>query len=169
MKKIILLLLAAVLLFSLAACGGEGSDTAEVPSLSGSADPSAVPEQETGESPDPGVDVDLTVMNSNMVYSQVYAMVNYPEEYIGKTVKMRGYFNAMDGIDGSRCMMCVVQDATACCEQGLEFELSGDYQYPEDYPEPGTDITVTGTFDTYEQMYNGNGYLYLVLRDAVMA
>ncbi len=44
---------------------------------------------------------------------------------------------------------CVIADATACCQQGLEFVLAGDYSYPDDYPELGTDITVVGEFQTY--------------------
>ena len=33
-----------------------------------------------------GVDVDLTVLSSTMVYSEAYNMMYYPENYIGKTV-----------------------------------------------------------------------------------
>ena len=32
------------------------------------------------------VDVDLTVLDSNIVYAQVFDMLTYPENYIGKTV-----------------------------------------------------------------------------------
>ena len=39
-----------------------------------------------------GVDVDLTVLSSTMIYSEVYNMMYYPENYIGKTVKMEGQF-----------------------------------------------------------------------------
>lgn len=53
---------------------------------------------------------------------------------------------------------------SGCCAQGLEFVLAGDYTYPEDYPELGTEITVTGTFQTYEE----DGYLYCHLIDARM-
>jgi hypothetical protein len=53
-------------------------------------------------------------------------------------------------------------DATACCSQGIEFELTDDYVYPDDYPEDGGDICVVGTFDTYEE----DGFTYCVLRDA---
>lgn len=55
---------------------------------------------------------------------------------------------------------CVIADATACCSQGLEFVLEGDYTYPDDYPELGTDITVVGTFDTYDE--NGQTYCHLI-------
>ena len=38
------------------------------------------------------VDVDLTQMNATMVYSEVYNMLYYPDEYVGKIVKINGPF-----------------------------------------------------------------------------
>ena len=35
-----------------------------------------------------------------------------------------------------------------------------------DYPVPGDEITVVGTFDSYQEEHNGNYYVYLVLRNA---
>ena len=45
---------------------------------------------------------------------------------------------------------CVIADATACCSQGIEFVLAGDYTYPDDYPEQREEICVVGEFDTYQ-------------------
>ena len=119
--------------------------------------------------PAPGntVDVDLTKLSSTMVYSEVYAMMTEPENYIGKTVKMHGNF-ATQEYNGQRLFACIVQDATACCAQGLEFEPESTLSYPDDYPEPGTEITVIGTFDSYREEVDGNTYIYLVLRNAQM-
>ncbi|WP_034452742.1 hypothetical protein [Butyrivibrio sp. AE2032] len=39
-----------------------------------------------------GVDVDLTVLSSTVVYSEVYNMMVSPDNYKGKTVKMKGQF-----------------------------------------------------------------------------
>ena len=115
---------------------------------------------------DPGaVDVDLTQLSSTMVYSEVYAMMVEPEQYVGKTVKMRGLF-ATQEYNGERLYACVVQDATACCAQGLEFETAEKLTYPDDYPEPGSEITVVGTFDSYQEEVDGNYYIYLVLKNA---
>ena len=36
------------------------------------------------------IDVDLTKLSSSMVYSEVYNMMNEPEPYEGKMVKMQG-------------------------------------------------------------------------------
>ncbi len=118
------------------------------------------------ESRDPGaVDVDLTQLSSTMVYSEVYAMMVEPEQYVGKTVKMRGLF-ATQEYNGERLYACIVQDATACCAQGLEFETAEKLAYPDDYPKPGSEITVVGTFDSYKEEVDGNYYIYLVLKNA---
>ena len=152
MKKTLSVLLCLVTLLFASACGKSTSApviTAET----------AAPAQ--GNT----VDADLTELSSTMVYSEVYAMMTEPENYIGKTVKMHGNF-ATQEYNGQRLFACIVQDATACCAQGLEFEPESTLSYSEDYPEPGAEITVTGTFDSYKEEVDGNTYIYLVLRNA---
>ncbi|MGN0350634.1 MAG: hypothetical protein ACI4ES_03200 [Roseburia sp.] len=112
-----------------------------------------------------GVDVDLTELTSTMVYSEVYQMMIAPEDYLGKTVKMNGSFTVFENQEtGQLYYACVILDATACCSQGIEFVLEGDYTYPDDYPEENENITVTGIFNTYEE----NGYTYCQLINAKM-
>ena len=86
------------------------------------------------------------------------------------TVKTYEYtiYNAPIMPPTKRLYACIVQDATACCAQGLEFEPESTLSYPDDYPEPGTEITVIGTFDSYREETDGNTYIYLVLRNARM-
>ncbi|MBR2780044.1 MAG: hypothetical protein IKD81_01315 [Eubacteriaceae bacterium] len=122
------------------------------------------PETETYvPQPEEGIDVDLTVLSSTMVYSEVSNMLQYPEEYIGKTVKMDGiYAYIHDASTGNEYYVCIIQDATACCSRGIEFVLTDDYVYPDDYPEVNEEICVVGVFDIYEE----NGYMYCTLRDA---
>lgn len=110
-----------------------------------------------------GVDVDLTVLSRTMVYSEVYNMMASPESYTGKTVKMRGLFDFYhDEATGNYYFACIIQDAAACCAQGIEFTLTDDYVYPEDYPEVDEEICVIGVFDTYRE---GN-FTYCILRNA---
>lgn len=146
MKRIIPILLAILMIFALAACGEEDSTPQET---------EPVQEAQTAESS--AIDVDLTLLSSTMVYSEVYNMMCTPDDYIGKTVKMQGQFSVYhDENTGNDYFACVIADATACCQQGMEFVLEGDYSYPEDYPELGTEITVVGEFETYyegEDMY----------------
>ncbi|MBQ9015281.1 MAG: hypothetical protein IJ109_04110 [Firmicutes bacterium] len=106
-------------------------------------------------------EIDLTTMSATMVYSEVFDMIYKPEEYMGKTIKMRGILNAVyNEEDNTIIFACIIQDATACCEQGVEFHLKED---PEEFPEGGTEVTVVGTYDTYER--DGEEYCYL--KDAV--
>ena len=115
---------------------------------------------------DYSAEVDLTNLNSNMVYSTVYSMVNSPEEYKGKTVKAQGTFDVFtDPKSGTLFYACVIADATACCSQGLEFVWKGDHSYPGDYPKVGEPITVGGVFGTYDD----NGQTYCRLSDAELA
>lgn len=120
------------------------------------------PDATAGE-PSGNIDVDLTVLSNTMVYSEVYNMMVSPEEYIGKTVKMDGRFACYhDEATGNYYFACIIQDATACCAQGIEFVLAGDYVYPHEYPEIDAEICIVGVFDTYDE----NGDTYCVLREA---
>ena len=125
--------------------------------------PESVDDSEVLGNSEEGIDIDLTNASATVVYSEVYDMMYFPENYVGKNIKMDGLFTyyydeAMD----KYYFACIIMDATACCSQGIEFELTDDYVYPDDYPEDGGDICVVGTFDTYEE----DGFTYCVLRDA---
>ena len=105
------------------------------------------------------VEIDMTKMNATMVYTQVSDMMTSPDDYLGKTVRMSGQFAVYEG-DMRNYYACVIADATACCAQGIEFVLDGEYRYPEDYPKLGTEVTVVGVFDSY---YEGaNRYIQLI-------
>jgi len=107
--------------------------------------------------------IDLTQLSATMVYTTVYNMVYYPENFVGKTVKMKGsYSEYVDEQTGIRYFGCIIQDATACCEQGIEFELTDDYKYPDDYPKEADEVVVEGVFETYKE----GEYTYCVLRNA---
>ena len=111
-----------------------------------------------------GVDVDLTLLSSTLVYAEVYNMMYYPEDYVGKIIKMKGSFNVYtDTKKGIDYLAVLVADATACCQQGLEFTWEG-HKYPEDYPKMGTEMTVTGEVELYEE----DGFMYLrIIADSV--
>lgn len=121
--------------------------------------------------PEEGVDIDLTRLNSTMVFSEVNRMMYEPEEFLGKTVRVSGQFALAFGYDEAGevdpeqvYFACIIPDALACCSSGIEFERAGEYQYPGDYPDEGDDITVTGVFEMYEEY----GLEYFHLADAVM-
>ena len=180
MKRLFCLLLAVCMMASLCACGKGREKDAGNDTLSSNEEASAptesIPtpkEQETPEGSEPShpsagkVDVDLTVLSSTMVYSEVYNMLyNDPAHYLGKTVKARGGFSiyqfVTDGVlqPDPVAYACIIADATACCAEGMEFVPEGDLTYPEDYPELGAEITVIGEFQSYEE--NGMTWYHLV-------
>ncbi len=120
-------------------------------------------EENTSAKSSDGVDIDLTKMSKTMIYSEVFNMVNSPNKYIGKTVKLTGNFswyfnNAMKDFTPA----VIVQDAAACCSQGVEFTMA-DYN-KDNMPDVGTEMTIQGCFETYTKGSN----TYWRLKDTVI-
>ncbi|MBP3270911.1 MAG: hypothetical protein J6M17_01625 [Ruminococcus sp.] len=106
-------------------------------------------------------DIDLTMLSGNMLYAEVFRIVNSPEDYHGKTVRAKGTF--AHTVDGGKDYFAVfMADAAGCCRQGMEFELEGEHSFPDDYPAVDDPIIVEGVFDSY--VYEG--YTYCTLRQA---
>ncbi len=179
MKKLFCILIVVLTLLSLAACGSEkdkgtaATDSTDTQTPNSSVSQNQPTEKESESKPTTskpeqsadGIDVDLTKLSSTMVYSEVYNMMVSPDKYIGKTVKMNGAFAFYEDPETKKqYFACIIADATACCSQGLEFILTGEHTYPNDYPELYSDITVTGTFETYEE----NGFKYCRLTGATI-
>ena len=174
MKKLFHLLLIVTLIVSLSACGSKKDKaTADNQTPNSSVSQNQTTEKESESAPTiskpaqstGGIDVDLTKLSSTMVYSEVYNMMVSPDKYIGKTVKMNGAFAFYEDPETKKqYFACIIADATACCSQGLEFILTGEHTYPNNYPEVGSEITVTGTFELYTE----NGFQYCRLTDAAI-
>ena len=113
-----------------------------------------------------GVDYDLTQMGSDMVYATVYQMMSSPAQYEGKTFRIEGDFYAVYYEPTAKYYFyCIIQDATACCAQGMEFVWDdGSHIYPDEYPEENATVVVEGTFETYRE--EGDTNLYCRLKDA---
>ena len=171
MKKSILILLSvSFLCLALVGCGKQEQQSAAssnqpVETPTATETPSQPPASDSSANSVSGDTVDLTVLSSTMIYAEVYNMMVSPQDYVGRTVTMRGQFAVYAQTEsGPFYFACVIADATACCQQGLEFVLAGDAVYPDDYPEIGSEITVTGEFQTYEE----DGYQYCHLIEARM-
>ncbi len=126
-----------------------------------------LPFRAVAESADPAeplvIDLDMSGMSGTVVYAQIYNLLSDPAPWLGKIIRMAGYYNFYnDQEQGIVYHACIIPDATACCAQGIEFVWAGEHNWPDDYPEEGTDITVTGRLEIYEE----NGYNYLHLVDA---
>ena len=114
------------------------------------------------------IDIDLTTMNATMVFSQVSDMINKPSTYINKIVKVKGPFRPFESTDPNSCYPAIlIQDATACCGNGLEFLLYGvprcTMKGGNGYPLFNEEATVVGRFETYLEDYN----LYIHLVDSI--
>ena len=116
------------------------------------------------ETSDKSVDIDLTVMDSDMVYATVYQLMFESEDYVGKTVKMKGTYYASWYERTAQYYHCVIiKDAAACCAQGLEFIWGdGNHVYPDEYPADETEVEVVGEFEIYTE----DGYEYCRLNNA---
>ncbi|MCR5182740.1 MAG: hypothetical protein K6D56_06920 [Clostridia bacterium] len=159
MKRSVIIILCLAMIFALPGCG-KTSESSEPAPVTDTQSQEAAPEIEDETE---NIDVDLTTLSNTMVYSEVYNMVMNPDDYEGKIVKMNGLFAVYYDEQANKYYFgCIIQDATACCAQGIEFELAGEHVFPDDYPEVNDEISVIGEFDTYE---DGN-YIYCVLRNA---
>lgn len=119
--------------------------------------------QKNTETKADNIDLDMTKMSSTMIYSQIFNMLIMPEEYINKTIKVKGFFEAyITPEDDDNSFTIIIPDATACCKQGLDFIWEGEHIYPADYPNPGSEIIITGRFMSTENE-DGVTYNYLIV------
>lgn len=122
----------------------------------------------TGDA-DMSVDIDLTAMDSDMVYATVYQMVYAdPDAYVGKTFKAAGTLVlGTSNVTNYFYPYVLIKDALACCQQGVEFQWGEDHHTSaEDFPAEGSELEVVGTFETY--MEEGDPYLYTRLKDTTV-
>lgn len=152
MKKLSCLLIVLLLVLSLSTgCGQEEKAAAGNAAEESTSATAAIENPPSGAS-DSAIDLDLTQLSSILVYSEVFSMMERPEEYMGKTMKMAGlYYCLYDETTESAYHFVIIEDALECCQQGIEFVWKGDHAYPQDYPEEGAVIEVTGSLEVYEE------------------
>lgn len=128
-------------------------------------DTAEVNEAESTQEADPNVDIDVSVMNSDMVYATIYQLISEPNEYIGKLIKIKGepYSSYYEPTDMTYHYV-LIQDAAACCAQGMEFVMANGLAYPDEAEENEEEVTIIGTFTTYEE----EGNLYCTLMDSIV-
>lgn len=117
------------------------------------------------EAPTVSVAVDLTTLSSTMVYAEVFNMMVSPDDYIGKTIRMAGIFTVYQDPE-TKQVYCgvIVEDATACCAQGFDLVMPEERSYPQDYPDPESEITVVGTLQA-DRTLEEHGIIFLRLED----
>lgn len=132
--------LAALVLTVFCSCG-----SSEKPS-----EPLTSSETNSVDSSETEIDVDLTTLSSTMIFGEVSYMMVKPEKYLGKTIKMNGeYYASYYEQTDKHYHFVIIADAEACCQEGIEFILAGDYTYPDDYPKDGDQVEICGEFASY--------------------
>lgn len=111
------------------------------------------------------VDHDLSNMNANMIFAEIFNLVLMPDEYIGRTFRMKGNFAVyVNEASGNKYFSIIIPDATQCCQQGIDIICLGDMKYPEDFPKIGSEIMVTGQFNSITTD-EGLSFNYLVMSE----
>lgn len=155
MKKAFLIFVNLCFLFSLISCKGKSAvetsfaipENALTPEEAAIAQNTATSPKSTVAADGTKVDFDLSEMNSNMVYSQVFNMMIEPEIYEKKTIRMKGNFAVYPNsptANGGTSYAVIISDALACCQQGIEFK----WDFGDKLPKEGDIITVTGVYLT---------------------
>ena len=116
---------------------------------------------------DSDVDYDLTQMDSDMVYATIYQLMVDPDDYIGKTFRIKGTYYAAENPNNEEYYhCCIIKDAMACCAQGLEFVWGdGSHAYPDEYPAEDAEIEVQGTLEAYKEKNDDTTYCRLANAD----
>lgn len=119
-----------------------------------------LPGKKASDSGKPKVDIDFTKMNYNMVSAKLFNVLIDSEKYLGKSIRFRGqYFVTEEESVGQQMHSVLIYDSTACCQTGLQFELSEGL----DYPAEKTEIEITGKL-AYREV-NSMDYYYVACND----
>ena len=113
------------------------------------------------------VDIDLSPLSSTLVFAEVNNIMQDPDGYLGKVIKIRGPY-AVNYFEETDCFyhFVLVNDDAACCSAGLEFTWNGEHTYPDDYPEQDSMIELVGKFQEYEEL--GRKYYHLEVDELVV-
>lgn len=99
-------------------------------------------------------DIDFTKFNFNIASAQIFDMMVDADNYLGKTVRIKGKFYTADTEFG-QLYSVLYYDATACCQTGLSFIPSSKTKLPGLLE----DIEVCGIYKI--KKLNGHDYHYI--------
>ena len=106
------------------------------------------------------VDIDLTVLSATVLSAEVRNILLNGEDYLGKALRVSGlyYYLHFEPAD-TYYHLIITKDGDACCMEGLEFKLTGDPVFPDDFPPMQTPIEIDGTFSVHEEFDLQSYYL----------
>lgn len=131
-------------------------DAAQAPARSGTGGASPVPLHNPPH-------LDLSDMSYTMAYAQVYSMVMAPKRHQGETLKIKGSYYGFQTEDGQDVHLILIMDEAGCCEVGMEFQITGNLAWPQDYPPNNSIILLTGLLDIIH--HGDNPYPFLVANE----
>lgn len=107
--------------------------------------------------------IDYSKMGKDMEYASVYQMEMTPNDYMNKTVVLKGnYYSGVDS-QGKSHNYCVITCQGGCCVQGVEFIM--DERFKDDKFKDNQEIIVEGKFEIRDGEKGGK---IIVLRDAII-
>ena len=110
------------------------------------------------------IDIDLSQLNSTMAYAAMYDMIFNVNQHIGKTLKLRGSYQSYQSKDtGEITHLVLLVDKSACCEISIDFILTGEHSYPDDYPAILSEIELVGIMSAVD--YDGYDYPVLLVNE----
>lgn len=173
MKKYFALLLALLLLLSLAACGEEPAaqesrfmpepDLAEEDSgeTSGALARGGVEQEEAEDRL-----LDLTACHdAEEAYRELCHLNEDPSGYLGMTIRLHGVFSVYES-HGKTFYYCGLRDEDGCVEN---LELLFPYGLPAAFPQPGEELTVEGSLASYTVERDGQSFTNAILEDVRLA
>lgn len=107
--------------------------------------------------------MDLSDMSYTMAYAQVYSMVMAPKRHQGETLKIKGSYYGFQTQEGQDVHLILIIDEAGCCEVGMEFQITGNLAWPQDYPPNNSIILLTGLMDIIH--HGDNPYPLLVANE----
>jgi len=108
---------------------------------------------------DDDIVIDIVAMSETLAGATMLNILNEPERYVGKTIRVAGTYQPFYWDEEDRYFHdLIVESQAGCCPKILEFILSGD-----DYPMAGAMIELVGIYSSYE--LDGQILYYLAVNE----
>ncbi len=102
---------------------------------------------------------DVIEIKEKMFVAQTNDVYYNPEDYLGKTLKYEGLFDAYDDPSNGQTYYAVIRYGPGCC--GIDLNAGFEVKWENDYPTPNDWVEAVGVLEEYEE--NGQKYLRLAL------